>query len=64
MSARVLLIDDEVEFSEVLAERMKTRGLDVDTAEMDLKGLKKQEINIMMRLFLIWQCPAWTELKL
>jgi len=41
MSARVLLIDDEVEFSEVLAERMKTRGLDVDTANNGHEGIDK-----------------------
>jgi len=30
---RVLLVDDEVEFAEALAERMKARGLDVDTVD-------------------------------
>lgn len=29
---RVLLVDDEVEFVETLAERMRARGLDVETA--------------------------------
>ncbi len=32
MAARVLLVDDEVDFTEVLAERMRNRGMDVDTA--------------------------------
>lgn len=41
MSVRVLLIDDEVEFTEVLAERMKTRGLDVDTASNGHEGIDK-----------------------
>ncbi len=41
MSARVLLIDDEVDFTEVLAERMKTRGLDVDTAESGIEGIDR-----------------------
>ncbi|MBU0983647.1 MAG: response regulator [candidate division Zixibacteria bacterium] len=31
--ATVLLVDDEVEFSAVLADRMRQRDLDVDTAE-------------------------------
>lgn len=30
---RVLLVDDEVEFAEALAERMKARGLEVDTVD-------------------------------
>lgn len=31
-SAKVLLIDDETDFVEVVAERLRTRGVDVDTA--------------------------------
>lgn len=41
MSARVLLIDDEVDFTEVLAERMRTRGLEVDTAESGVEGINR-----------------------
>jgi DNA-binding NtrC family response regulator len=41
MSVRVLLIDDEVEFTEVLAERMKTRGLEVDSASNGQEGIDK-----------------------
>ena len=43
MSARVLLIDDEIDFTEVLAERMKARGLEVDTAESGMEGIKMVE---------------------
>ncbi len=32
-SARVLIVDDEVDFSRVLSERMVARGLKADTAE-------------------------------
>ena len=32
MSERVLLIDDEKEFLEVMSERMQTRDIDVTTA--------------------------------
>jgi len=32
MADRVLLVDDEVEFVDALAERMRARGLEVDTA--------------------------------
>jgi DNA-binding NtrC family response regulator len=33
MTSKVLLVDDEVEFTEVLAERLQARGMKVDTAE-------------------------------
>ncbi len=33
LTARVLIVDDEKAFSAVLAERMKNRGLQVDTVE-------------------------------
>lgn len=39
----VLLIDDEVDFVEVLAERLEARGLAVDTAENGEVALEKAE---------------------
>ena len=39
-SATVLVVDDEVEFSEVVAERMRGRGFEVDTAENGPAGLE------------------------
>jgi DNA-binding NtrC family response regulator len=36
---RVLLVDDEVDFVETLAERMRTRGLDVQTANSGIDAL-------------------------
>ena len=38
---RVLLVDDEAEFTEALCERMKARGLEVDTADSGYKALDK-----------------------
>jgi DNA-binding NtrC family response regulator len=38
---RVLLVDDEVEFVETLAERMRTRGLEVATAGSGLEALER-----------------------
>ena len=32
MSEKILLVDDEVDFLETMAERMRARGLDVTTA--------------------------------
>jgi len=39
----VLLVDDEVDFVEVLAERLEARGLAVDTAEDGEVALEKAE---------------------
>ena len=38
---KILLVDDEQEFTQVLAERMKSRGLTVVTAENGPAALKK-----------------------
>ena len=43
MSEKVLLVDDEPDFVETLAERMKTRGMDVTTATSAKEALKKVE---------------------
>lgn len=39
-TANVLIVDDEVEFSEAIAERLRDRGLHVDTAESGMQGLE------------------------
>ena len=38
---KVLLVDDEVEFTETLSERLKSRGLNVDSAKSGDEALKK-----------------------
>jgi DNA-binding NtrC family response regulator len=38
---RVLLVDDEAEFTEILSQRMKSRGVDVDTAASGREALEK-----------------------
>jgi DNA-binding NtrC family response regulator len=38
---RVLLVDDELEFTQVLSERMEARGVDVDTAASGHEALEK-----------------------
>lgn len=40
MSEKVLLVDDESDFLEVMSERMKTRGLDVSTSSSAKEALK------------------------
>ncbi len=47
MSTRVLLVDDEVQFIELLAERLQVRGFDVQTAfDGDEAILKVQQTDI------------------
>jgi DNA-binding NtrC family response regulator len=43
MSEKVLLVDDEQEFVETLAERMKTRGMDVAISTSPSEALEKVE---------------------
>lgn len=38
---KVLIVDDEVEFTEVLAERMESRGMAIDTAAGGREALEK-----------------------
>ena len=40
MSEKVLLVDDETDFLEIMSERMKTRGLDVSTSTSAKDALK------------------------
>lgn len=42
---RVLLIDDEVEFVEILAERLRARGLEVDVAYSGVDGVNKSQVT-------------------
>jgi DNA-binding NtrC family response regulator len=41
MSTKVLLVDDEEEFTAILSERMKARGLDVDVASTGPSATQK-----------------------
>ena len=43
MSEKVLLVDDEQDFLEVLAERMQVRGMEVSTATSATEALKMTE---------------------
>lgn len=40
-STKVLVVDDEVEFANIIAERMRSRGFDVDTANSGSDGLDR-----------------------
>lgn len=43
MAEKILLVDDEKEFLDVMSERMKARGMDVTTAESAQEALQKVE---------------------
>nr|WP_319393804.1 response regulator [uncultured Desulfobacter sp.] len=43
MSEKVLIIDDEQEFTQALAERMTNRGMDVTTSGSAIEGLQSVE---------------------
>lgn len=48
---KILLVDDEVEFTAVLAERMQNRGLDVDTVESGeaaIEAVKKEDFCLII----------------
>jgi DNA-binding NtrC family response regulator len=40
-TARILIVDDELEFSAVVAERLKGRGFDADTAESGMEAISR-----------------------
>ena len=40
-TAKILIVDDEKEFSDILAERMAGRGFEVDTVESGLQALEQ-----------------------
>lgn len=59
MSAdRVLLIDDEIDFVETLAERLKTRGLLVETATCGEEGVKKANEGVFHAVILDFAMPG------
>jgi DNA-binding NtrC family response regulator len=51
MGSRVLLVDDEEKFLDVLSQRLGTRGIDADTAtsgEEALTKLKKKNVDVII----------------
>jgi DNA-binding NtrC family response regulator len=51
LNARVLLVDDEEKFLEVVSQRLKTRGLKVDTAtsgEDALRNVKREDFDAIV----------------
>lgn len=58
MSEKILLVDDEKEFLEVMSDRMKARGMDVSTAESAQEALQKVEAGGYDAIVLDLQMPG------
>lgn len=43
MTEKVLLVDDDTDFLDIMSERMRTRGMEVDTAASGKEALEKLE---------------------
>lgn len=57
MSEKVLLVDDEKEFVETLAERMRARGMDVTTATSPIEALALVSRQSFDAIVLDFQMP-------
>jgi DNA-binding NtrC family response regulator len=55
---RVLLIDDEVEFVGVLAERLRARGLEVEVACSGMEGVQKSQATKFDAVVLDFAMPG------
>jgi len=55
---RVLLVDDEVEFTSTLAARMRMRGLEVDVAESGIEALQRVEETVYDAIILDVAMPG------
>lgn len=67
MSAKVLIVDDEKDFLDIMAERMRARNLDVSTAtsaENALKMLRKEPYDAVIMDFLMPEMDGFKALKL
>lgn len=58
MSEKILLVDDEKEFLEVMSDRMTARGMDVSTAESAQEALQKVEKGGYDAIVLDLQMPG------
>jgi len=57
MSEKVLLVDDEEDFLEAMAERMRARDMEVTTASSAGEALKKMENETFDAIVLDFQMP-------
>ena len=67
MTAKVLLVDDEKDFLDIMAERMEARGMDVTTttsAEDALKMVQTESYDAVIIDFLMPEMDGFTALKM
>lgn len=58
MSEKVLLVDDEEEFLEIMAERMRARGMDVTTTDSAAKAISMMEKKDFDAIVMDFQMPG------
>ena len=63
MSDKILLVDDEEDFVETLAERMRSRGMDVSTSTSAIEALEKIDKESFDAIVLDLQMPGIDGLK-
>jgi DNA-binding response OmpR family regulator len=67
MSAKVLIVDDEKDFLDIMAERMGARGMDVSTAtsaEEALQMVQTESYDAVIMDFMMPEMDGFTALKL
>ena len=67
MSAKVLLVDDEKDFLDIMVERMEARGMDVSTAcsaEDALKMVQTESYDAVIIDFLMPEMDGFSALKM
>ena len=58
MSEKVLLVDDEIDFLEVMSQRMKARGLEITTAESAEQAISIIEKKSFDAVIMDFQMPG------
>ena len=67
MKARLLIVDDELDFLDIMAERMSARGMDVATstsAEKALKMVRKEDYDAVIMDLMMPDMDGFKALKL
>ncbi|MEA3232300.1 MAG: response regulator [Thermodesulfobacteriota bacterium] len=63
MSERILLVDDEEEFLDIMSERMRNRGMEVVTASSAKEALEKIENDLFDAIILDLMMPDMNGLE-
>jgi DNA-binding NtrC family response regulator len=63
MSEKVLLVDDELDFLEIMGERLVARGIEVSTSSSAEEALKRIETDMFDAVILDLQMPGMNGLE-